>query len=290
MGTKIMRFLEVSVQAFTLVGVWRGASAMMANSATAEQLGALHTFEPLAIPATLLAVLGSVSAIHLGFRRWRRLQKVAGKGRVYQPRLADTFPALGDQSNQVIADLQIRLLQLSEEKELLVRLLREKSESLKKDPLTGVFNRLAYEEQIQSEYQRWKRFGHPLTFLIWDIDHFKQVNDQYGHAVGDTVLHDVAQQLASQIRSTDFVARYGGEEFVMLLPGATAEAALKVADKLRSSIAESEFGSNGAKLSVTISCGLSSFQPGDSPESVFERADHALYQAKRAGRNRCQRS
>lgn len=287
MKTKMMRFLEMSVQAFALAGVWRGASAMVANGVPAEQLNLLQTLEPFTVPATLLAVIGSAAMTHIGFRRWRGLQKATGKDCGYPPRLIETPLELDDRSSRLIADLQSQVLELSKEKALLTRLLQEKNESIRKDLLTGIFNRLAYEEQIQAEYQRWKRFGNPLTFVIWDVDHFKGINDRYGHAVGDEVLRGVARQLASQVRSTDFVARYGGEEFTMLLPGADLNAALKVVDKLRLNIAESEFIVNGIKVPVTISCGLSSFEGGDVPENVFHRADHALYRAKQAGRNCC---
>ena len=287
METKMMRFLEMSVQAFALVGVWRGASAMVANGVAPEQLGLLQTIEPFTIPVALLAVIGSATATHIGFRRWRRWQKVASKDRGHSSRMAEAPLVLVDRPDHLIADLQNRVVELSKEKELLARLLQEKSESMRKDPLTGVFNRLAYEEQLQSEYQRWKRFGNPLTFLIWDIDHFKEINDQYGHAVGDEVLRGVAQQLAERVRSTDFVARFGGEEFAMLLPGADVKAALNLADQLRCGIAEAEFGKGEIRVPVTISCGLSCFERGDSPQSVFGRADHALYRAKQAGRNRC---
>lgn len=282
-----MRFLEMSVQAFALVGVWRGASAMVANGVSTEQLGLLQTLEPFTIPVTLLAVVGSVAATHIGFRRWRKLQRVAHKDQGEPPRRVKVPLAPSDRSDRLIADLQSRVVELSREKELLARLLQEKSESMRKDVLTGVFNRLAYEEQLQAEYQRWKRFGNPLTFLIWDIDHFKQINDRYGHAVGDEVLRSVAQQLARRVRTTDFVARYGGEEFAMLLPGADIQAALNLANQLRLSIAESGYGNGEIHIPVTISCGMSCFELGDSPQSVFGRADHALYRAKQAGRNRC---
>lgn len=287
METKMMRFLEMSVQAFALVGVWRGASAMVASGVTTEQLSLLQTLEPFTIPGTLLAVIGSAAATHIGFRRWKKLQKVPSKDRGYQPQLAEARVALGGRTDRLIADLQNRVLELSKEKDLLARLLQEKSESMRKDPLTGVFNRLAYEEQLQAEYQRWKRFGNPLTFLIWDIDHFKKINDRYGHAVGDEVLRGVAQQLAVRVRSTDFVGRYGGEEFAMLLPGADVQAALNIANQIRLNIAEAGFGDGQVRIPVTISCGLSCFERGDSPQSVFGRADHALYRAKQAGRNRC---
>ena len=290
METKMMRFLEMTVQALVLAGVWRGASAMVASGVTTEQLGLLQTLESFAVPATLVAAAGSVTVTHIGIRGWRKLQKVAHRVRGVrdeQPQLAGEPLLLMDRHDQLIADLRNRVVELSREKELLASLLKEKSERLRKDPLTDIFNRLAYEEQLQSEYQRWRRFGNPLTFLIWDIDHFKQINDRYGHAVGDAVLRGVAQQLAHRIRSTDFVARYGGEEFAMLLPGADLQAALNLADRLRLNIAEAGFDNDGVRIPVTISCGLASFEPGDSPQAVFDRADRALYRAKQAGRNCC---
>ncbi|HRD65779.1 MAG TPA: GGDEF domain-containing protein [Candidatus Competibacter sp.] len=286
----MMRFLEMAVQALVLAGVWRGASAMVASGVTIEQMGLLQTLESFAVPATLVAAIGSVTVTHIGIRGWRKLQEAAHRvrgSRDEQPQSTEESLLLMDRHDQLIADLRNRVVELSREKELLASLLKEKSERLRKDPLTDIFNRLAYEEQLQSEYQRWRRFGNPLTFLIWDIDHFKQINDRYGHAVGDAVLRGVAQQLAHRIRSTDFVARYGGEEFAMLLPGADLQAALNLADRLRLNIAEAGFDNDGVRTPVTISCGLASFEPGDSPQAVFDRADRALYRAKQAGRNCC---
>ncbi|MCC6133925.1 MAG: GGDEF domain-containing protein [Candidatus Contendobacter sp.] len=287
METNLMRFFDLSVKTFALAGVWRGASAMVANGAMTEPLGLLQTLEPFTIPATLLAVIGSVAATQIGIRSWRRFRRVLGKeGRVARPQPAREWsPA--DHRDQLIADLQNQVIELHQEKEHLSRILAEKSASLRRDPLTGIANRLAYEERLQQEFLRWKRFGHPLTLLVWDIDHFKQVNDNHGHAVGDAVLRKVAQQLASYLRITDFVARFGGEEFVMLLPGADTGAALHLAEQIRRQIAASGADQSHEYVPVTISCGVSRFEPDDSLQSVFKRADQALYQAKRDGRNCC---
>ncbi len=286
METNLMRFLELSVKTFALAGVWRGASAMVANSAMTEPLGLLQTLEPFTIPATLLAVIGSVAATQIGVRSWRKFRRALGKdGHTALPPPVSALPPV-DRQERLIADLQNQVIELRREKEILSRILEEKSASLRQDPLTGIANRLAYEERLQQEFVRWKRFSHPLTLLVWDIDHFKQVNDDHGHAVGDAVLRKVAQQLASCLRITDFVARFGGEEFVMLLPGADVSAALHLADQIRRQIAESADQGDDC-VPVTISCGASSFEPGDSLQSVFKRADQALYQAKRDGRNCC---
>jgi diguanylate cyclase len=156
-----------------------------------------------------------------------------------------------------------------------------------RDRLTGIPNRAAYEERVQQEFQRWKRFGEALTLLVWDIDYFKNINDRFGHLAGDKVLAIVGQMLASGIRGTDFAARYGGEEFVMLLCGADLPGAVKLAEQLRDKIRACNFDYEDQPIPIAISCGVSQFKAADTPETVFARADQALYQAKEAGRDRC---
>ncbi|MBL8260673.1 MAG: GGDEF domain-containing protein [Candidatus Competibacteraceae bacterium] len=286
MRTKLRRLLEKSVQTLASAGASHGAAGMASHGLAAEPAELLRDMEQGAVPAALLAVAGA--ATQAGLHDWRKLQKTPSADAPKPLSLGiGELSALMIGQDRLIADLRNQVVVLSREKEVLTRLLREKSETMRKDPLTGVYNRLAYEDQLHGEYQRWKRFRNPLTFLIWDIDHFKTINDRHGHAAGDEVLRGVAQQLAGRIRTTDFLARYGGEEFAMLLPGADRTAAFNVADKLRRNIAEATFSHRGVTIPVTISCGLAAFETGDSPESVFERADKALYQAKRAGRNCC---
>jgi diguanylate cyclase len=126
-----------------------------------------------------------------------------------------------------------------------------------------------------------------LSFSIWDIDLFKRINDSFGHDAGDRLLRGVADLIASNKRAEDFLARIGGEEFVLLLPVTTLEAASVVAEKLRHVIDGAAFRHHGEPVRVTISAGLTDFRAGDTPASVYERADRALYQAKQQGRNRC---
>lgn len=287
MRTKVRRFLEKSAQHLALSSAPRGALAPAAEDLADEPVELLRQLENGTVPAARSGA-GGLAETYADLGDWGKLRKTLSADAPEAVALGiGKLSALVIGQDRMIADLRNQVVVLSREKEQLTRLLREKSESLRKDPLTGVFNRLAYEDQLQSEYQRWKRFRNPLTFLIWDIDHFKTINDRHGHAAGDEVLRGVAQELAGRIRSTDFVARYGGEEFAMLLPGADRSAAFNVADKLRRNIAEANFSHHGASIPVTISCGLAAFETGDSPESVFERADKALYQAKQAGRNCC---
>jgi diguanylate cyclase len=156
-----------------------------------------------------------------------------------------------------------------------------------RDPLTGLPNRLAYDERIALEHSRWLRYKSPLTLIIWDIDHFKLINDNFGHKAGDKTLTLVAQLILNNCRETDFISRFGGEEFVMLLPNTDSEQSLKVAETIRSIIANSGFNHNGKSITLTISCGISEFSENDEFGTVFERADQALYNSKEQGRNMC---
>jgi diguanylate cyclase len=155
------------------------------------------------------------------------------------------------------------------------------------DELTGVHSRYAYERRLVEEHQRWQRHGQPLTYTIWDLDGFKGVNDRLGHEAGDRLLRAVAELLTRYKREADFLARLGGEEFVLLLPSTALDAGMGVAEKLRRAIEAATFQHKGQRERVTISCGLTEFRSGDTPDVVYERADGALYAAKEAGRNRC---
>jgi diguanylate cyclase len=184
--------------------------------------------------------------------------------------------------------LKERLAQLEQEsKDLRARMLEAHHMALL-DTVTGLPNRLAYEERIEQEVARWNRFGNPLTMLMWDVDDFKSINDRFGHQAGDKALRVIAQSLNSRLRATDFIARFGGEEFVCLLCGTEGEEALTVAQEMRKSVEENGFHSQGKPVRVTISCGVATFHPGESEDEVFSRADKALYEAKKSGKNRCE--
>lgn len=155
-----------------------------------------------------------------------------------------------------------------------------------KDALTGIYNRRFLETRLQEECERQQRYFRPLSLLMIDIDFFKKVNDTYGHQGGDLVLQSVAAKAASAIRKTDFIARYGGEEFCCLLPETPADAAEIVAESLRKHIEDMENSFDNKLIKVTISLGISTFVPEDSPDTLLKRADEALYQAKHSGRNR----
>ena len=155
------------------------------------------------------------------------------------------------------------------------------------DALTGLHNRHAFDSRLDEEFSRWNRYRNPLCMIVVDVDHFKRVNDTYGHLAGDKVLQVIGSHLKRATRKVDFAARYGGEEFVILLPEVDLKGARAVAEKIRSAIEEKPFHSGNNRVNITVSCGVASFRDGDGRKTPFERADEALYLAKRGGRNRC---
>ena len=186
---------------------------------------------------------------------------------------------------QQLKGLNLRLEQMeSESEQLRQRLVMERQQAMT-DPLTNVPNRLGYEKRISHEFARWQRYGNPLTVLLCDIDHFKRINDTYGHRAGDRALMAIAKTIGQPLRETDFVARIGGEEFIVLLPEIALEDAIPAAEKLRAAVEVCEFVYEGTPVPITMSGGIASFSEGDSIESVYKRADKALYLAKEQGRN-----
>jgi diguanylate cyclase len=186
-----------------------------------------------------------------------------------------------------VTRMRTRIAVLERESRTLHDNLREEQRMAMIDALTGIPNRAAYDDRIEQEHKRWKRFARPVSILAWDIDRFKAINDAYGHKAGDKVLRVIGQHLARHVRDTDFVGRYGGEEFVMLLVGTEPSEARVVAEKIRLEISQLGFHFHERPVSITASCGIASFQDDDTPDAAFDRADKALYQAKEAGRNCC---
>lgn len=154
------------------------------------------------------------------------------------------------------------------------------------DILTQLPNREAWDERLRFEHDRWQRYGRPVALVVIDIDHFKAVNDSFGHKAGDRVIQLVARALQERLRATDFVARYGGEEFVAVLPETTLDQAVGVVDELRLHVADMPFHFQGKPVRVSVSAGLSCFRDDIDPDMVFDEADKALYTAKKNGRNR----
>lgn len=155
-----------------------------------------------------------------------------------------------------------------------------------RDPLTGAGNRVALDKTLKREIELTRRNEQALSVLMLDLDHFKLVNDHYGHSMGDKVLKDSVACITDCIRQTDMCFRYGGEEFLIVLSNADAASALRIAERIRMSLAALRFVSERGPLQITTSIGCASLLTDDSQETLVHRADTALYQAKRRGRNR----
>jgi two-component system, cell cycle response regulator len=158
------------------------------------------------------------------------------------------------------------------------------------DPLTGAFNRRYLMEQLPREIDRAVRYGRPLSVLMCDVDHFKKINDTYGHLVGDEVLKWFVATLQNTARTTDWVARYGGEEFVVVLPETSAVNAVTAAEHLRAEVAANPFVSAAANFPVTASFGVSGWRStipkGSTLDALMAKCDAGVYASKAAGRNR----
>ncbi len=158
-----------------------------------------------------------------------------------------------------------------------------------KDSLTGLYNRRHLDVVLVRELQHMQRYHVPMALMMIDLDHFKRVNDTYGHAMGDEVLRNVSRLIASSVRATDFVARFGGEEILLVLPHTSGAAAADLAERLRVRIGDLPHSSNGETVRCTASFGIAAFLPSEAPlqvDALLQRADEALYAAKHAGRNR----
>jgi diguanylate cyclase (GGDEF)-like protein len=171
---------------------------------------------------------------------------------------------------------------------------REREEAVAKlqeyadrDGLTGIANRRYFEARLRDEYTRWQRYGGDMSLLLFDLDHFKKINDQFGHGVGDTVLREMAQRVAQVVRVQDTFGRFGGEEFALLLPCTPLEDAMQVAEKIRHTIGDAPVDVQGVHVPVTASVGGAAARAGvPNYDVLINEADAALYSAKRQGRNR----
>lgn len=185
-----------------------------------------------------------------------------------------------DHSRNELAQAQEQLAAVSTE-------LERTQEQARTDPLTGFLNRRGMEEILIREFARSRRTASPLSVAILDIDHFKKVNDDHGHEVGDLALVHLAKVARSGARETDVVCRYGGEEFVVVFPGAAADGARFVVDRMRAMSENTPLAVGAHKLQIRFSAGVSELTRADgSIRALLKRADDALYEAKRAGRNR----
>jgi diguanylate cyclase len=181
-----------------------------------------------------------------------------------------------------------RIGELERSAQVLEASLHQEHQLASTDPLTGIANRMVFEQRFKLTCEQMTRGNSSACLLVLDIDHFKRINDRFGHAAGDRALRIVAQQLKTRMRADDLLARYGGEEFVVVLPDTPVQAGIGVAEELRRCIEGVGFRGEQQPVRITLSCGVTALRVDDTPDQAFERADRALYTAKRNGRNRCE--
>ncbi|MGV3605363.1 MAG: GGDEF domain-containing protein [Planctomycetaceae bacterium] len=193
------------------------------------------------------------------------LSQVAAANELLQKRIADAEQTLADQTEQLESYMN----------------------EARTDALTGLPNRRAFDDELLRRMAEWQRHDIPFLMLVLDVDHFKRINDTYGHPAGDSTLKQLAAVLKATLRQTDSAYRFGGEEFVVAIPGQGEKIATDAAERLRITVRNTEFMFNGTRLPVTISVGVAQPQRNDQASQLFKRADEALYAAKQGGRNCC---
>lgn len=191
------------------------------------------------------------------------------------------------QADQQMQQLQQNLTEMKGEIQTAWQRAKSLERELLIDPLTGIYNRRAYDRRIFEETERFQRYQRAFSLLIFDIDHFKRVNDLYGHSVGDMCLKEIVHRIKPVLRKSDFMARFGGEEFAVIVPETRSAGALDVAEKLRQTVELTNFMYKSDSVTITVSVGVTEIIPSDKThEDIFARADRALYDAKQSGRNR----
>lgn len=283
------------------VGRWRYETATARHEWSPELCALLGIHPPCQPdPALLARILGpdgggleATLARHRGDREPYLVEfevtRLDGQRRVLRARARNEFDdALGQSQVFMVArDVTEEYQQtrrLRAEQEMALATARRAQELANTDSLTGLANRRYAMSEIDRAILRARQLGSPLSLVVFDLDHFKGVNDTHGHVVGDRVLAKVARLAKQATSADDLVARFGGEEFVVLLAGANAQLASQFAEKLRERI-ESGSAADDTLPGVTASIGYATFEPSDTSLTLFARADAALYEAKSAGRN-----
>jgi diguanylate cyclase (GGDEF)-like protein len=267
-GTAITHVLYRGIHGVWLSGVALAGGALLTVAITglrlAPQTDWLTTW--LCLVALMLYLL---SFANLAYLRTRKLQDARSKLRLGEQTLNAANESLQRQLTEIHA-LQAQL-----------------SEQANRDPLTGLYNRRYLDSTLARELARCTREGQPLSLMLIDLDHFKLVNDTYGHPAGDAVLKMLAAMLSQQARAGDVACRYGGEEFLLVLPNMPPDIALLRAEQWRAAFAATNVVFDACHMQATLSVGIASYPDhGSSPEELIRCADRALYRAKLDGRNR----
>lgn len=285
-SSTILWFLAIStlqVVGGLAVGWWLGSSRRPAAGAHHEAMTrrlteALDRVKALAgrVGAGSVEHRKQVEAVHEGLRH-------ATHGDVAQ--LHEALTSGVSQIMNANEKLQQQLNDVETKLEEQARQIETQLAEARIDSLTGVANRRAFDEEVGRRLAEWRRRHVPMSLLLVDVDHFKKINDRYGHPTGDAVLRQLARVLEHTMREMDFVARFGGEEFAIVFPGTTLRDARRAAQRALQAVAAHAFQHAGHELQVTISVGLAEVQPADDAETLIRRADEALYLSKAAGRN-----
>jgi len=199
--------------------------------------------------------------------------------------LAGAFLETVAQTMRINQRLQERLARAEERLQRQARQIESHVSEARTDALTGLPNRRAFDDELVRRLAEWTRKRTEFSLIMVDVDHFKPLNDRYGHAAGDEVLRELSRVLRQGFREMDLVARFGGEEFAVILPDTGLDDARWPAERVRVAVAGTEFAAGGRKLRLTASLGLATVVAGDEPASLVQRADEALYAAKHQGRN-----
>ncbi|WP_319523508.1 diguanylate cyclase [Breoghania sp.] len=267
--------------------------AEMEKSGAYADIVRLGTWTILIVCVLLMAM--GLFAYLLGHSIVKPLQRLSGEaGKVASGDLKVDLPVHGNTEvsyltqvfNHMVASLRRGQEEISQAHEALIEKNRELHRISITDSLTGIFNRKHVMDLFDMEFIRTQRYGIPFSVLIADLDHFKEVNDTYGHLAGDSVLRSIAKAMVESVRACDHVGRYGGEEFVVVLPNTEIDGAMEMAERIRQTIRRVTFNNDGEEFSMTISMGVAVCQEDDkSVETILKRADDALYRAKADGRD-----
>ncbi len=190
-----------------------------------------------------------------------------------------------EQSEKSLEEMYSQMKAIKQEADDLRRRAQEIEAESFRDKLTGLYNRKAYDEKVIETIAYQNRYNVPAALLVCDIDFFKKINDNFGHNVGDLALKKIAAYLTQRLRANNFISRYGGEEFTIILPHTDLNGALTAGENIRSYISDLKFSHKKEDVPLTISIGISTFRKDDNSNTVFDRADQALYLAKRSGRD-----
>ncbi len=238
--------------------------------------------------AVLRQIRGITRRIENDVADYRRFLETANQDFLHLPQADALDEAVLDAVRRLVAAnqmLQERLAgaetQLAEQ----AKRIEEQWSQAHSDPLTGLANRRAFDGELTRQFAAWRRTRRPFSVVLLDLDHFKQINDRFGHLVGDEALIRVARILQRTVRETDLPARIGGEEFAVLCPHADLEDVARTVERIRRAVSEISVGKNAEWVRVSVSCGFASVTDDEPPETLIRRADEALYAAKAGGRN-----